>query len=212
MPGRKLVTRHTGTFWMMDLGGPSPPRPAPRVQAEFCLAGSNDADAIAHVDGASDPAAVRQRFAGDRRCYVAWVDGTLAAFGWVSFSQELIGEIGLSINLLPGEAYVWDCVTAPAYRRRRLYSALLHHITTELRAHRMRRAWIGADLDNEPSQRGMALAGFEPVATLHMVRAAGWRVLWTAGKPNVSTNLVLEASRVMLGQRRRWLVQRYPAA
>jgi ribosomal protein S18 acetylase RimI-like enzyme len=164
------------------------------------------------MDGARDPEAVRQRFAGDRRCYVARVDGTLAAFGWVSFSQELIGEMGLCINLVPGEAYVWDCVTASAYRRRRLYSALLHHITSDLRADRLCRAWIGADLDNEPSQQGMALAGFEPVATLHMVRAAGWRVLWTVGQPNVSTHLVLEASRVMLGQRRRWLVQRYPAA
>ena len=59
MPVRSLVTRHTGTFWVMDLGGPVPPRPGPRGQAEFCRAGPRQAEALANLTG-DDPQAVRR--------------------------------------------------------------------------------------------------------------------------------------------------------
>ena len=58
-----------------------------------------------------------QRLASGKRCYVAQVEGALAAYGWVSWHEEEIGEIGLRLHLMPGEAYIWDCATAPAYRR-----------------------------------------------------------------------------------------------
>ena len=52
----------------------------------------------------------------------------LAAYGWVSFGEEFVGELGLHLKLLPGEAYIWDCVTVPAFRQKHLYSALLGYI------------------------------------------------------------------------------------
>ena len=74
---------------------------------------------------------------------------------------------------MPGEAYIWDCATLPAYRRLRLYTALLVHIVEQLYAEGLCRVWIGADAENRASQSGMALAGFQPVADLVVTRVIG---------------------------------------
>jgi hypothetical protein len=156
--------------------------------------------------GHDSSASVQQRFASGRRCYVARVEDTLAAYGWVSFDQEDIGELRVSMRLAPGEAYVWDCGTAPAYRRRRLYTALLAHIADELRVEGLCRVWIGAAHDNLASQNGIALAGFKPVADLIVARALAVRLLWVQGRPGVPEWLVADARRALLANRdRAWL-------
>ena len=151
-------------------------------------------------------AVVLERFDAGRRCYAAWVDGRIAAFGWVSHGEEWIGEMRLRIRLVPGEAYVWDCATLPAYRRCRLYTALLAHIADDLRAEELCRAWIGTDLDNVASQRGIALAGFKPVADLVLERMLALRRVWVWGRPGVPEVLVADVRRAVLGDRdRAWL-------
>jgi ribosomal protein S18 acetylase RimI-like enzyme len=152
------------------------------------------------------------RFETGRRCYAAWVEGQLAAYGWVSFDEEFIGELSLCLRLLPGEAYIWDCATLPAFRRRRLYSALLVHILGVLQAEPLCRVWIGADLDNEASQRGIARAGFRAVADLVMARASARRLVWVQGRTGVPAGLIAEARRAFLDDRDQvWLAAQSPA-
>jgi ribosomal protein S18 acetylase RimI-like enzyme len=187
-----------GTFWVMELPGPPAPHGAATTPAEFARAGPEAAEEIAAVSE-SQPGEVLGRLAGGRRCYLARIAGTPVACGWVSFEQEGIGEQGLRVRLAPGEAYVWNCVTAPAYRRRGLYTLLLRHIAQALAAEGVRRVWIGADLDNVPSQKGMARAGFQPVLDLYTQRAGGRPELRVVGRPGVSSELLAEARRVLLG-------------
>src|SRR5256714_4700081 len=160
-PSRTNV-QHIGTFWILELDRPLPPAVVPRVPATFMRIGPEVAGELAQAIGLDDPAIILQRFATERHCYAAMVDGKLAAYGWVTFDEEAIGELGQRFRLKTGEAYIWDCVTLPAYSRQHLYSALLFYIVSELQASGLCRAWIGADTDNLVSQRGMALAGFQP--------------------------------------------------
>jgi hypothetical protein len=147
-----------------------------------------------------------KRLASGRHCYAAWVDSQLAAYGWASFHEEHIGELNLRVKLLAGEAYVWDCVTLPAYREKHLYSALLAYILGELRALQYCRAWIGADLENVVSQKGMARAGFHHVADLVIRRVLAKRQAWVVGLPGVPESIVAEARRVFLNDRDKvWL-------
>ncbi|HEY4721317.1 MAG TPA: GNAT family N-acetyltransferase, partial [Anaerolineae bacterium] len=133
------------------------------------------------------------------------------AYGWVSFNEEEIGELRLRIHLLPGEAYIWDCATAPAYRRLRLYTGLLLHIAEQLRAEGLCRVWIGADGDNMASQQGMALADFRPVADLVVTRVLAMRMAWVRGRPGVPESVVADARRALLGDRDRvWLTALSP--
>src|SRR5260370_38645437 len=113
--------------------------------------------------GCVDAALVMQRIDTWRNGVVSRIEGILVSYGWVTFDEEDIGELGLSIRLKAGEAYIWNCATLPAYRGQRLYPALLAHMVGELHRQGLHRVWIGTDTDNLPSQSGMALAGCQPL-------------------------------------------------
>jgi GNAT superfamily N-acetyltransferase len=149
--------------------------------------------------GLDDPAIMLQRFARGRHCYAAMVDGKLAAYGWVTFDEEAIGELGLRFRLKAGEAYIWDCATLPAYRRQHLYTALLSYIASELRASGLCRLWIGADMDNLASQKGMALAGFQPAIDFLVESAQGISRPRLNARPGIPEQLVMNVHRALFG-------------
>jgi ribosomal protein S18 acetylase RimI-like enzyme len=157
--------RQQGTFWLLDADRTLPAGMPARVPTKFMRASADSASALAGLMGVEREQVLR-RFAAGSRCYVAEVGGEWAAYGWVSFHEEHIGEIGLHIRLRPGEAYIWDCATMPDFRRLGLYTGLLAHIAGALRAEHFTRIWIGADTDNTPSQVGIAAVGFQPVVDL----------------------------------------------
>ena len=197
--------RRQGTIWMVDLHEEIP-TVLPHVQANFVRVTIDTAPAIASSIASLTPTEITKRLESGRQCYAAWVDGQVAAYGWVSFEQEDIGELNLRIKLLSGEAYVWDCVTLPPFRGNYLYSALLIYILGELRTQNMCRVWIGADLENIPSQRGMRRAGFQHVADLVIERVLAMRQVWVTGLPGVPDSVVAEARRAFLNDRDKvWL-------
>lgn len=197
--------RRAGVIWALNLDEPTPPI-TPRIPAAFRLAGLESVSALADAMGPDASAEILKRFETGRRCYTAWLGDKLAAYGWVSFNEEYIGELNLHLTLLPGEAYIWDCATLPSYRQNYLYSALLVYILGELRSEDLCRVWIGADLDNVASQRGIARAGLRPVADLLIARVLTLRLVWVQGWPGVPESLVAEARRAFLHNRDKvWL-------
>ena len=191
--------RSCGTLWVMHLDWPMPERVVPLVRATFVGVGPEATFMLARAMGLEDPAQVQRRFATRRRCYAAMVEGNLAAYGWVTFDEERIGEMGVHIHLAPGEAYIWDCATAPSYRRHGLYTALLAHIVGELRREGLCRVWIGADGDNLPSQKGIARVGFRPVIDLITARSAANRPIRMHGRPGIPKQIVADARGALSG-------------
>jgi GNAT superfamily N-acetyltransferase len=192
--------RRAGTIWMLNLDEPAPAI-QPSIPATWHRAGLDLLPVLISTTGHENRAELLRRFETGRRCYTAWVGDQLASYGWVSFDEEHIGELNLRIKLLPGEAYIWDCATIPAFRRNHLYSALLSYIIAELRSEGLCRAWIGADMDNQPSQRGIARAGFHHVADLVMARVLTLRQVWVQGQPGIPDHIVAEARRSFLNDR-----------
>ncbi|HYX49657.1 MAG TPA: GNAT family N-acetyltransferase, partial [Ktedonobacteraceae bacterium] len=189
------VPKHVGTLWLLDLGEPLLVAPVPRVEARFQRIGSESAPSLAEAMGLGNSEEVLKRFDAGKHCYIGNVDGVLAAYGWVTFDEELIGELGLYIRLLPGEAYIWNCVTLQDYRGLRLYPSLLWYIVEELRFQGLRRIWIGADADNIPSQVGMRLCGFRPIADFVLDYALALHSFWIRGHSDVPQQLVEDARR-----------------
>jgi ribosomal protein S18 acetylase RimI-like enzyme len=203
--------RRAGTIWMLDLDEPAT-AVATLAAASFHRIGAEGTAQLAEAMH-STPAEILARLAAGRHCYTAWVEDHLAAYGWVSFNDEYIGELRLRLRLLPGEAYIWDCATLPAYRQQHLYSALLVEMAAQLRSEPLCRVWIGADQDNLASQRGMARAGFHHVADLVVSRVVALRQAWVQGLPGVPDSLVADARRVFLDNRDRvWLNSLAPIA
>jgi GNAT superfamily N-acetyltransferase len=202
----EIGPQHLGTLWVLDLGEPSLVGPTPRVAVTYQRAGPEAALSVAQAMGLDDPTEVFQRFTAGKRCYTGTVEGVLATYGWVTFDEELIGELRLRIRLAPGEAYIWDCATLPAYRGLRLYPALLWHIINDLREEGLQRIWIGADADNLPSQTGIVLCGFQPIVDIVLERVLAIRMSWARGCPGAPEQLVEVARRKLLGGRHEaWL-------
>ena len=198
--------RPQGTFWMLDLGQPLPVGPVLQIQVAFTRVGPDVALELAQAMDLDDEAAVLQRFDNGRHCYVGRIEGKLATYGWVTFDEEDIGELGLSIRLKAGEAYIWNCATLPAYRGQRLYPALLTYIVSELHHQGLHRIWIGTDADNLPSQSGIVLAGFQPISDVVISRVLTMRRIWLRGRPGISEQLIMDTRQEVLGGREEvWL-------
>jgi RimJ/RimL family protein N-acetyltransferase len=192
-------TQHQGTLWMKELEGSLQAPFMPRIPADFMRADPQDVQELAQAM-AGDPAHVQQRLATGRHCYIGWVEGRLATYGWVTFDEEGIGELGLRIRLLAGEAYIWGCETLPAYRGQRLYPALLTYMLDQLKRAGIHRVWIGADADNLASQKGFILAGFQPVADVMLTRAETTYRQWIRGHAGASEQAIADAHRALFGE------------
>jgi ribosomal protein S18 acetylase RimI-like enzyme len=194
-----------GSMWTME---PDDPIPLVNPQIPAIFGRVDPEKASAQVDGLdkSQLEETHERLTNGRICYAAWIENKIAAFGWVSFNEEFVGELGLRLKLLPGEAYIWDCVTLPAFRQMHLYSALLAYIATDLRGQNLGRLWIGTNLENVASQRGIARAGFRQVGYLLVSQVNTKRMMWIQGAQGVPDRLIREAKRVFLdGVDRVWM-------
>lgn len=192
--------RKTGTIWVLNLDEPST-LITPSLPVSFRPVRLESAAILATAMGSTDPSAILKRFEEGRECYAAWVGEVIAAFGWVSFDEEFVSEFNLRIRLLQGEAYIWNCVTLPAFEGQRLYSGLLVYILSQLREREVCRAWICTDQINLPSQRGIARAGFQHVADLILSRVLAMRFVYVQGQPEVSESLISDSRRVFLDNR-----------
>lgn len=160
-----------GTLWERGLTGDRVDPVSAAVPVRWEEPGTDRAEELALAMGLGDPGAVLKRMAGGRRAFTGRVDGSIACYGWVSAGSECIGELERAIRLPPREAYVWDCLTLPAYRRLGLYTSLLTQIARTMQAEGFGRLWIGSSLRNRPSIRGFESAGFRPVLQVAYGRA-----------------------------------------
>lgn len=197
---------HVGTLWLLDLNEKSLSGPKPRVEVRFQRLNSEAASLLSKAMMLDSQEEVVRRFDARKQCYIGIVDGAIATYGWVTYDKELIGELRLHIQLSQEEAYIWDCATLPEYRGLRLYPALLWYIIEDLRSQGLKRIWIGADSDNLPSQVGMRLCGFHPIADFVLDYALAIHSFWVRGHPGAPEQLVEDARHAILGHRHKsWL-------
>jgi ribosomal protein S18 acetylase RimI-like enzyme len=193
-----------GRFWVLELSGEGTPPPTPSdlpvVLGEVPLAAVGE---LAYAMDLPNPEIALQRFAGSRRCFAAWAEDRVAAYCWVSQTPDFIGELEHEIRLPPGEAYIWDCATLPAFRRKHLYTALLNHLTNELRAEGLQRVWIGSSLDNRPSMRAFSRSGFQPVVTVLYVRLFRLSCMLLVRVPGGAEGYLLDIRRMLAAREER---------
>ena len=190
MQSSETNAQPSSILWMADLARPLLTWPAPRIPAVFKRVGPEVTQELSQAMGFDNPSIILQRFASGRHCYIARVKDKLATYGWVTFDEECIGELDLSFRLKVGEAYIWNCVTLPEYRGLRLYPALLAYILRELHNQGEQRSWICTDSDNLASQKGIALAGFQPVVGLFTAHSPMSHLSWSRGCPDTPKQLV----------------------
>jgi GNAT superfamily N-acetyltransferase len=117
-----------------------------------------DADFMARLQGRSIET-MEARFADGHRAYVAWLNESAAAWGWVATRTATIGELDTTFALPSGERYLWNFVTLPAHRGRGIYPRLIQAIVSA-EAAAAERFWIAYAPENHASKVGVAKAGF----------------------------------------------------
>jgi GNAT superfamily N-acetyltransferase len=176
-----------GGLWVTDLGPDgAPPLPLPAASPGRGLiqeAGAETVGELAEAMGGWHPNEVGARLARGKRCFIARVDGAIAAYGWVTPGAEWIGELDRAIRLDGDEAYIWHCATLPAHQGQGLYKALLAAMLAALAGEGCRRVWIGCALANTPSVRAFAALGLLPVVVVDYWRLGGVSSFYLAGRP-----------------------------
>jgi GNAT superfamily N-acetyltransferase len=141
---------------------------------------------------------VAPRFERGSRAFAVMEAGKVVSYGWLSTTNEWIGELGVEISPAAGEAYIWNCLTLPEHRRRGHYRALLEGIVAHARRDGLARLWIGSTED--PAQKADADAGFVAVLNFAVRRFAGLRWLSASADARADRELVA-AARHRLGMR-----------
>jgi len=160
-----------GTLFMYDLTvAPEPPHIRDAALRAATAADVQALQDAMHASGEYLDDVVRARRLHGRHPYVVEVDGKIVSYGWVAYSAEPLGDLGISFQLKPDEAYIYDCATRPDYRGRGYYPALLRFMCAALRHEGRRRAWIGTAPGNFTSQHSITRAGFVKVADVNFTR------------------------------------------
>ena len=107
---------------------------------------------------------IRTRLSHAHLPYIAWLNEHPVAYGWVAREQASVGELGRALRLDARTRYLWDFVTLPEWRGRRLYQRLLHGVLVQEAA--AEQFWIIHAPENRASERGIRRAGFLPVGEL----------------------------------------------
>ena len=112
---------------------------------------------------------IQERFDAGHRAYIAQMNGTPAAWGWVATRSAVIGELGATFAIPEGQRYLWNFVTLPSHRGLGIYPRLLQAIV-KLESREAERFWIAYAPENHASGAGILKAGFSMLAEMSFDR------------------------------------------
>ena len=198
-PRRLADPQRDGTVFTRDLtAAPQMPAVSGATVRRATAADAAALQEAMEASGVYPVDVVETRLRAGRRPYVVETEGKIVSYGWVAFSAEPIGDLGLSFELAADEVYIYDCATRPDYRGRGYYPALLRAMVADLSREGWRRAWIGTGPGNFVSQRGIARAGFQKVADVYAAPDPndpnGSTRVELYGVPGVSPDLLSQAA------------------
>jgi hypothetical protein len=193
-----------GVLWSANLQGRHTSPSRANVNAEFTEIGSEEiADltaAVSKMDPIS-PEAIARRFALGRRCFAMRKGDVVAAYGWLTPGPEWVGEFERELQVVSGEAYLWDCATSPQFRRRRLFGSLVGHVTGSLRREGLERLWIIAVISAPAINQGLYAAGFQPAVGLTYGRLLDRRVLLVRPLRGAAASRLAAARRLLCSEK-----------
>lgn len=156
------VIRGSGTIQAYRLGDEAVEQ-MPVAGLRFAGVEPGREHALAQAMGV-DTGVVRGRLEHAGSAAVAIDRAKIAAYGWVLYGRISIPDLRLEIALPADHAYIWDCLTLPAYRGRGVFPGLLRYLLEDMRGRGIRLAWAATAPGNSASVRAFAKAGFRLVA------------------------------------------------
>lgn len=134
---------------------------------------------------------VTERLQHQHHFYLATVEDTPVAYGWVAHAKGEIGEIDLAFTLPERECYLWDFQTNPQWRGRGIYPRFLQAIVQQEQS-QVDRFWIMYAPGNTAAAHSIAKAGFRYIADLTYTdgRASGIILFEQSQQADAAANLL----------------------
>lgn len=118
---------------------------------------------------------ILKRLQSGHMCFVARHEGRIVSVCWSATQLAWSDFLGCEIDLMPGDVYLFDAFTQPAYRGRDIAPALCGHQLRYFGNAHFRRAIRCTSPENEPALRAHRKSGFRPVGMLRTITLGPWR-------------------------------------
>jgi ribosomal protein S18 acetylase RimI-like enzyme len=153
----------------------------PRIPLTTELLREHDINAYLAFRPDSSRSTILQRFGAGERCFVARYDGQIVCANWAVTEQAWIPYLEREIPMQPGDVYVYDSFTAPAFRNRNIAPALAVEILKYFRGAGYRRMMMVMLPENRANRRARAKTGYRVFEIIRCVRVGSrW---WCLERP-----------------------------
>jgi GNAT superfamily N-acetyltransferase len=172
---RSLHLRESHAWSVLDVATAAAPPPLAGGLV-IVRGGRSDVGLLADLPTEVSAAVALRRLAGGAQLWLV-KDGSRAAFVCWIFPQALpaVAAPGGQLELPPGFAALEDTATSEDYRGRGIAPAAWLAIAERLERDGYTHILTKVEVDNAPSRRAVAKAGFREVALVHLVRRAWHR-------------------------------------
>ena len=112
---------------------------------------------------------VETRVQNGNHAYLAFIQETPVAYGWVATQSAGVREIHLAFTLPPHNSYLWDFQTLPEWRGRSIYPHFLQAILKQ-EMHSVERFWILYKPGEIAAEKSIRKAGFHFLGELVLTK------------------------------------------
>lgn len=121
---------------------------------------------------------IQARLERGDRCYAAWHEGRIVHAAWVCTKDIYDPYLRRTLLLHPGDIYIYDSYTLPAYRHHGLARTRNIHVFRQYREEGFRRSTAIVALENKAAFGSVKAVGNHPIGMVRCVRLGPWQWDW----------------------------------
>jgi hypothetical protein len=121
---------------------------------------------------------IRKRLTAGDRCFLVRVEGRIVHSGWIATQIKQDPYLRCTLTLQPGDIFLYDHYTAPAFRSRGLSIAREIHILKHYLSEGYRRSVAIVAIENKPAFRPFEALGYRPIGMLFCLRWVLGEKIW----------------------------------
>jgi SAM-dependent methyltransferase len=129
------------------------PEVTPGVSLDMALLDEKSIDDYIAFRPDSDGSALRRRLRDGHRCFVARHDGRIIHASWVATGLARIDYLNIEINLAAGDMYLYEMMTSPEFRGRKVTLPAMARMLKDLRGMGCQRLFLVIVPGNESAFR-----------------------------------------------------------
>ncbi|MCK4351982.1 GNAT family N-acetyltransferase [candidate division WOR-3 bacterium] len=131
----------------------------PKINFSVREGGTEDCHVLSRIT-CSGEAEIKRRLLDKKRCFMAQSGNEIIHYFWVTSGNEYIREINTEINIEDKEIYIFNVVTLPRYRGKRIYPFMLNYICNYFSKQGYKIAKTAVAANNIPSIKAAEKTGF----------------------------------------------------